>query len=237
LGDPAPEAAPFLWRILSARDAELSDFALNSLRNIGFQPKDIPTLVDLLVQCHAGDQNPNTLGAASASEAQHLSDHFNANNLLIRYLPEAIAETIQKNPEAAAPFISPVEILLDDENPDIRFEAACALAKYKGVHDPKIYDELLAGLKTKDDTAHPFLTLKHLMAIETLEKIGSEAKPMLPPLIDFANSTPDYVSRDVAFKAIGAIDPDLRNTMPEVARVFNDGIRPRQPAEAPRGGK
>jgi hypothetical protein len=46
----------------------------------------------------------------------------NANQQLQRYLPEAIANTLQANPEAVAPFISSVEDLLGDGNAVVSYE-------------------------------------------------------------------------------------------------------------------
>ncbi len=113
---------------------------------------------------------------------------------------------------------------MNDGNPDVRFGAACALAKYKGVNDPKISAELTTGLKIMDDTSGPRRVsrlnpedgLKQLMAVELLQRIGPDAKSMIPVLLDYARSTQDSLMREHALAAVGYIDPHLRNTMPEV---------------------
>jgi HEAT repeat protein len=215
-GEASPEAAPFLWPILNGNDSELSYLALSSLRTIGFQPKDIPALADLLVQTHNNfTVAQRDIAHANISRVPNLLERISGNESLQRYLPEAIAETIRQNPDTVAPFISSVENLLDVENADIRFGAACALAKYKGVNDSKISKELTAGLKGPDG-------LKQLMAIETLQHIGTDAQPMIPEMLEYANSIDDRFIRELAFRAIGYIDSNLRNTMPEVDQALKN---------------
>src|SRR6185312_8431207 len=97
-----------------------------------------------------------------------------ANEQLQRYLPEAIAETIRKDPQAADPFIPSVKKLLDSPDPNVRFGAACALAEHSFVDDPRIAQELTAGLENLPDSAgrHPANeSLKQLMAVETIQRI------------------------------------------------------------------
>jgi RNA polymerase sigma factor (sigma-70 family) len=228
LGEPSPEVTPFLLQILNSNDAELSSLALSSLRSIGFQPKDIPALADLLEQSH--DDSPIQKALAHANNlqaAQKVMSSANGNQQLQRYLPEAIAETIDKNPETAAPFVSSVENLLDDANADVRFGAACALAKYKGVSDAKISTELIAGLKSRHNNSRPYPDtegLKQLMAIETLQRIGPDAKSMIPALLEYGNSKSidDKLLRELAFRAAGHIDSNLRNTIPEVDQALKN---------------
>ena len=226
LGEPSPEVTPFLLQILNANDEELSSFALSSLRAIGFQPKDIPDLADLLMRSHNDEPFNKAIGMAHNLPAvQTVLADANGNDLLQRYLPEAIAETISRNPDAVAPYISSVEDLLDDSNADVRFGAACALAKYKGVNDPQISTELAAGLKSRHDTSRPYPDtegLKQLMVIETLQRIGPDAKPMIPALLEYAKSINNSFMRELAFRAAGHIDGNLRNTMPEVDRALEN---------------
>ena len=61
------------------------------------------------------------------------------------------------------------------------------------------------------------------MAIETLQRVGPNAKPMIPVLLNYAHSTKDNVLRERALSVVGQIDSSLRKTMPEVDRaVKND---------------
>jgi hypothetical protein len=155
----------------------------------------------------------------SVAQLKNLISRANNDQTLQRYMPEAIAETIQQNPEGAAPFVSSVEDLFDDSNADVRFGAACALAKYKGVNDSKISTELTNGLKSKDALNGG---LKQLMAVETLQHIGPDAKPMIPAILEYAHSETDKVLREHAFSIAGQIDSNLRNTMPEVDQAMKN---------------
>jgi hypothetical protein len=225
LGEPSSDVVPLLWKILNSNDGELSYFALTSLMSIGFQPKDIPVLAALLVRSHGGQLSQKAMAFQSVGQMQTFLSRANNDQMLQRYIPEAIAETIQQNPEAAAPFVSSVEDLLDDSNADVRFGAACALAKYKGVGDSKISAELTGALKIKQNNlpGRPSAGgLKPLMAIETLQQIGPEAKLMIPAILDYAHSTTDKVLREHAFSIAGQIDGNLRNTMPEVDQAMKN---------------
>jgi hypothetical protein len=227
LGEPSPEATPLLWQILNADDGELSSLALSSLRGIGFQPKDIPILSALLERSHGSKLSQKAMTNASITQMQNLLARAGDDQQLQRYIPEAVAETIRKNPEAAAPFISSVEDLLDDANADVRFGAACALAEYKGVNDSKVSTELTAGLKSRHDDSRPYLNtegLKQLMAIEALQRVGPDAKPLIPALLEYAKSKSinDSLMRELAFRAIGHIDSNLRNTMPDVDQALKN---------------
>jgi RNA polymerase sigma factor (sigma-70 family) len=207
-GDPAPEVVPLLWQILNSNDGELTSFALTSLEGIGFQPKDIPVLAALLVRSHGNQLSLNAMSNPSVAKLNNFLSRANNNQMLQRYIPEAIATTIRQHPEASAPFISSVEDLLEDANADVRFGAACALMEYKGVNDSNISKELTAGLKTKQDARRPYTAtenLDQLMAIETLQRLGTNAQPMIPALQNYANSIHDNFMRQLAIKAISAI--------------------------------
>lgn len=54
------------------------------------------------------------------------------------------------------------------------------------------------------------------MAIETMQRIGPDAKSMVPALLEYAKSINDTLMRKLAYRAIGQIDDNLRNTIPEV---------------------
>ena len=156
---------------------------------------------------------------------QNFLSRANNDEMLQRIIPEAIAATIQQHPADSAPSVSSVGDLLDDTNADVRFGAACALAEYKGVNEPTISTELIAGLKSRHNTSSPFhdtVGLKHLMAIETLQRIGPDAKPMIPALLEYAKSINDSFMREKTFRAIGHIDGNLRNTMPEVDQAMKN---------------
>jgi HEAT repeat protein len=224
-GEPAPDVVPLLWKILNSNDGELSSFALLSLSGIGFQPKDIPVLAALLVRSHGGQLSQKAMAFQSVGQMQNFLSRANNDEMLQRIIPEAIAATIQQHPADSAPFVSSVEDLLDDSNADVRFGAACALAEYKGVNEPKLSTALIAGLKSRHNISSPFhdtVGLKHLMAIETLQRIGPDAKPMIPALLEYAKSINDSFMQELAFRAIGHIDGNLRNIMPEVDQAMKN---------------
>jgi RNA polymerase sigma factor (sigma-70 family) len=227
LGDPSPDVVPLLWNILNSNDGELSSMALTSLRGIGFQPKDIPVLAALLVRSHGNQLSQKAMARPSVAQMQKFLSRANNDQMLQRYIPEAIATTIRQHPEGAAPFVSSVDDLLDDANADVRFGAACALAEYKGVNDSKISTELAIGLKIRDDSFNPYSAdenLEQLMAIETLKRVGPGAKSMIPVLLNYANSTKDKTLRELAFSVAGQIDSNLRNTMPEVDQTMKNDL-------------
>jgi hypothetical protein len=129
---------------------------------------------------------------------------------------------------AVTPFISSVDDLLAATNADLRFGAACALAKFEGVNHPGISAEFVVALKSRHDPsyAHPNTEgLKQLMAIETMQRIGPDAKSMVPALLEYAKSINDTLMRKLAYRAIGQIDDNLRNTIPEVdLALTNDPV-------------
>jgi hypothetical protein len=211
----------------SALAAHTSARNLNtgSLRNIQFQPQDITTLAALLVRSHTDRNLPRQfLNHLSPAEAQKFQEDASGDQLMQRYLPQAIAETIRQDPEACAPFISSVERLLDDPDFDIKFGAACALAEYKGVDDPKISRLVSAGLFNSDPDTDPGKGLKSLMAIQTLQSIGPKASHMVPALLEYARakSTTDPLLRKLAFKAAGKIEDNLRTTVLEVDQAVKN---------------
>ena len=184
-GEPVPEAKAFLWNFLK-RNGESSDWVLSPLMNIGLRPDEIPDLTELLANTR--------------------------NEGLKRYLPEAIAQIIKKDPASAGPYISTVQTLLDSPDSEVRFEAACALARHEAAQNPQFLDKVTAELANNG--------LQQLMAVETLASLGASAEPAIQSILDYANSTKDKVARSGAFKAIVSIKPELRNTNPEVAEAL-----------------
>lgn len=187
VGDPAPEAKALCLQILSEGDAQLAPLALSSLRNIKMDASEIPELTKMLVKTE--------------------------NRQLLRYLPEAIAETIHSDPAGLAPVVSDLERLLEDPNPGVQLGAACALAQHEAAGNPRILATLLSGLKSTD-------TLGQLMALETLQRLGSVAEPALQAILDFGDSTTEESMKAVAFTTLGKIRNDLRSDFPEVDEML-----------------
>lgn len=194
IGKSVPEARPLLWELLKAGEDRASWDALSALGNIGFLPEEISNLAAMI---------PGQTDA-----------------LLVRYLPEQIARAIQRDPEAMKPYLRPVEALLQNADPAVRFSGACALAELRGGQDPQIVRGLAAGLAVSDAyrlrNEATGENVRHLMAVETLQRLGPAAKAVRPELETFAKLTPDPVMRDLALRAIGAIDVEAGRDNPEI---------------------
>ena len=227
LGEPSTNAALFLREILYANN-DLSETAFESLRGL-WEARDLPLLTDLLVRVHGQQPRPKALARLQDdSQAQKFLDNVAVNEFLQGSLPGVLAGVIDRDPEAATPFLSPLEGLLDDDNADIRFEAACALAKYKGVNDPRISRELGTMLKDRH-TSRPYpgkAERKQLMAVDTLYAIGPEAKPLLPLLLDYAGAINNQVNSHLAYRTAGKIDGNLRRTVAGVDEALTIGPLP-----------
>lgn len=215
--NPATNVVFFLREIALA-NGDLSFSAMGSIEG-RLQARDLPLLADLLVRSH-GQQSPPK-ARTRLQEDEEAKKHLNnveTNEFLQRFLPNAIAGVIERDPAAASPFLSTLEALLDDPNPDIRLEAACALAKYKGLDDRKISGELEAALKDRH-TSRPYPGREERnqrMAIDTLFFMGPAAKPLLPLLLDYAGSIGNESNRHLAYRTAGKIDSSLRSTVPGV---------------------
>ncbi len=201
IGKNVPEAKPLLWNLLKSAEDRASSYALGALGNIGFLPEDISNLAALI----PGQTDP----------------------LLIRYLPEQIARAIKRDPEAMKPALGPVEALLHEDDPTVRFSGACALAELRGAQDPDILKGLAAGLAVSDRyrlrhevTGDGGEVVRHIMAVETLQRMGPAAKAVLPELQAFVKLTPDSEMREAALRAIGAIDAEVGRSDPEVHSVL-----------------
>ncbi len=198
IGRDVPEAKSLLWQLLKSGEDRACSLALMSLGNIGFLPEEISTLAGIL---------------PGQTDQQ-----------LIRYVPEAIARTIQRDPEGTKPYMASVEALLQHSDPAVRFGAACALAEHRGGQDKQILEGLASGLAVseayrirREATGE---AVRHLMAVETLQRVGPEAKSVLPELRTFAERTPDSLMRELALKAIGAIDVQAAQTEPEIQALI-----------------
>jgi RNA polymerase sigma factor (sigma-70 family) len=198
VGKSVPEAKSLLWELLRSGQGRVSFTALSSLGNVGFVPEEIPNLAALIPS--QTDQS------------------------LIRYIPEQIARAIKRDPEAMKPFLGPVEALLQNEDSVTRFCAACALAELRGGQDQDILRGLTAGLAVSDQYRLRHEATgevgRHIMAVETLQRMGPDAKAAIPDLQTFVRLTPDPVLREVALRAIGAIDPDAGRSEPEIGSIL-----------------
>ena len=179
--------------------------AFRSLQNIGFQAQDIPVLAKLL--------------SAPASN----------QNILTKVVPETISGLIEINPPAAKPYLSLVENLLDDPNPDTQFRAALALVKSEGANNPKIFSALHALFERPNDRDSGYYKS---IAAQILGEAGPPAKPLVPDLLEFAK-LPD---EDYTYQLVARIEPELGSQIPEVAQALKDQQRAQMWAEKWKSG-
>lgn len=193
LGKSVPEAAPFLWEVIYYPSKSGNDryMAFVALKKIGFQTQDIPTLAKLL-DVPASNQN-----------------------FLTKLVPETISELIETNPPGATPYLSSVENLLDNPNPDTQFRAALALIKSEGTENPKIFSALHALFQRPNDRASGYY--KNIAA-QILGEAGQRAKPLVPDLLEFAK-LPD---EDYTYQLVAKIAPELGSQIPEVAQALKE---------------
>jgi hypothetical protein len=122
-----------------------------------------------------------------------------------------------------------LEALLDHPNSGVRFRAACALARMEAETNPKVLAGIGPGLNIPPDPVmgndpdfaqksqlQRELVVENLMALETLEKIGPAAGPLLPDLRQFAASKKDHLLQQMAFRLIGRLDPDARRESAQI---------------------
>jgi hypothetical protein len=83
-----------------------------------------------------------------------------------------------KDSAGAARYLPIVETLLHNPDPEVQFEAACALAKYRGATDPEIQQSLIAGLGSSSSRQLMTLESIHGMFVEQISK----AEPNLTAL-------------------------------------------------------
>jgi hypothetical protein len=207
LGKSVPEVTPFLWDVIYSPSRKGLDrsMAFGALLKIGFHPQDIPVL------------------------AQLLSAPVSDQNILTKVVPETISGLIESNPPAAKPYLSSVENLLDDSNPDTQFRAALALVKSKGGDNPKVFSALHALFQRPDDRHSEYYKG---IAAQILGEAGPAAKPLVPDLVTFAR-LPD---QDYIYQLIARIEPELGAQIPEVAQALKDQQRAQMWAEKWKSG-
>ena len=207
LAKSVPEVTPFLWDVIYSPSRNGLDrwMAFRSLQNIGFQAQDIPVLAKLL--------------SAPASN----------QNILTKVVPETISGLIETNPPAAKPYLSSVENLLDDSNPDTQFRAALALVKFEGGGNPKVFSALHALFQRPNDRHSEYY--KNIAA-QILGEAGPAAKPLVPDLVEFAR-LPD---EGYTYQLVARIDPELGPQIPEVAQALKDQQRAQMWAEKWKSG-
>lgn len=114
IGPSVPEAASFLWDTVHSSTGSDWDKtpALAGLYAIGFTPKDLPDLTELL-------SGPQCVFAG-----------------------RWISELLQRDPTGTAPFAPAIEKLLDAPDQNTRSFSALALLQSRGTQDPRIIEEI-----------------------------------------------------------------------------------------------
>lgn len=195
LGKSLPEASPFLWNLLYSASASDPWNKFEALRKIGFRIWDMPQLTVLL------------------------GDPISDGGILTELVPEAITGLIQNNPVAAKPYLSVIEDLLDDPNPDTRFRAALALIKSEGANNPKIFSALHALFQRPNNHHNEYYKF---LAAKTLGNSGPSARPLVPDMLEFAKSASEISVQEAVYDAIAEIEPDLGAQNPEVAKALEE---------------
>jgi len=196
LGKSVPEVEPYLWSVIYSPSRKGLDryMAFKALQKIGFQTEDIPVLAKLL--------------SAPVSDS----------NILTKVVPETISGLIESNPPAAEPYLSSVENLLDDPNPDTQFRAALALVKSERGSNPKVISALHMLFQRPNDRNSKYYKS---IAVQILGEAGQAAKPLVPDLVEFAG-LPD---EGYTYQLIARIEPELGPQIPEVAQALKDQQR------------
>jgi RNA polymerase sigma factor (sigma-70 family) len=190
VGASVPEAVTFLWSVLRSPDLGIED------------------RYSALASLHNTGLVPGDIPSLAALIP-------GADGNLKRYLPETIASILEHNSESGGALPDCVAALLKDPRREVRFDAARALAKANAKAEgfPRILGELAAGLQGSDSG-------EQLMALETLTRVGPAAKPAVSALNAFAKGTDSQLLREIALRAIGAIEPSQRQQSPEIDQVL-----------------
>jgi RNA polymerase sigma factor (sigma-70 family) len=124
---------------------------------------------------------------------------------------DRLADHFAQRPDDAAAFVSALQPLLDDSQPQERLLSAYALASWPGEKPPAVKAELLAELKDMK-TSHPY------RAADGLARLGTPAADAVPELLAYADATRDLGngSADHALEAACRLQPDLRARYPAI---------------------
>jgi hypothetical protein len=195
LGKSVPEATPFLWGVIYSPSRTSLDrwMAFGALKKIGFQAQDIPALAKLL--------------SSPATE----------KNILTMLVPETISGLIESNSPAAKPYLSSLENLLDDSNPDTQFRAALALVKSEGADNPKIFSALHALFQRPNNRNSEYYKF---LAAQILGEVGPAARSLVPDLLEFAGFVGEASDPESVYDAVAKIEPDLSSQNAGVAKAL-----------------
>jgi len=132
-----------------------------------------------------------------------------------------IATLVQNNPGSEAIYRNDLAAFLQDQDahPDVRFSAACALARFPGLKETPVISELINALKVDPlQEGNEFLRFQ---AVNGLRACGQDAKGAVAALEELAGNTSNSELRKSALEAIGTIDPKKRISTPEIDQILS----------------
>jgi RNA polymerase sigma factor (sigma-70 family) len=197
LGKYLPEVPAILWNMIySTTNSYDHWFIFRALQQTGFATSDLAALTDLLT-----------------------NDPICNDTILTKFVPEAVAGVIEDNPQAAKPYLSSVESLLDDSDPDVRFRAALSLIKSEGTNNPKIFSSLHELFQRPNNRLSEYYKQ---LAAGVLGDAGRAAQPLVPDLLHFAKTASEIGVQEVVYHSIANIEPGLSSQNEEVAKVLKE---------------
>ena len=237
-GSDRKAALPVLLEILKAGSEQALWNASFALQQLGPDASEaLPGFIELL------RTNPNRLGRLDDDDIQKL---FTALHPGVELIPDLldmmrqpvlggrggvaggrrgvaglIATLVQNNPGSEAIYRNDLAAFLQDQDahPDVRFSAACALARFPGLKETPVIFELINALKV--DALQEGDDFLRSQAVNGLRACGQDAKGAVAALEELAGNTSNSELRKSALEAIGTIDPKKRISTPEIDQILS----------------
>jgi RNA polymerase sigma factor (sigma-70 family) len=190
------EALPLLReRMRSSSDSLIQTAAIKAANTISPQPELLPDIVEAMKTARG---------------------HRGA---IVRQSKEAFA----RHPDAARRLL---ESLFNESDEELRIAAACSYAALLGSRNSAALDILTQGLGKRWDQR----SSDNLGILDAIKTYGADARPYLSDLIQRAETLfqlpPDeahiWELRDRYCSTLAAIDPELRNRIPELDQWFRE---------------
>lgn len=213
LGKGVPEAVTFLWQFYdsSTRGAgTLRYSALYALHAIGFEPSDIPLLVDRVLK---NTNKTELVGYPPTIDGKQPTGQ-EGGGFEKSQAASWIAEIISNSGAAAEPYLFSVRNALRDPDPGVRFWAACALVKHEGATNPRVLAEINTALETiqSEDLSWASDII--------FKESGPVLKPIVPALLKAGRAASEKSTREWTLLAAGYIDPEVRSEAADVDAVM-----------------
>jgi HEAT repeat protein/S1-C subfamily serine protease len=221
LGDKAKDAIPSLLKLLSDPDDFTKRTALSALVKIGLPNKaDVPLFANSLREPSVelrryAASTLEKMGPDARNAAPDLVAALGDNDPLVR---QAVARALGKmGRDVKDNAARPLELLMNDSNKDNRLAAAEGLSNlYAATSDLEALRKLL---KHQDADLRPF-------AASALAKMGKNAKPALPELLEMAKSDTGELRR-ATMQVLSVVDPiDAKPGLSMVIESLSSGDTP-----------